>query len=430
MTPRAAAQVLFRHQRKMLAVFLVCVAAGAAIAAWRPVVWRAEATLLVEAGRADAARTLAALLESRDLHKPVLAELGGRLYPALPAAERADAFARDLKVRPAEGGGLVHLRLDGPDGHLARQTLAMLLDRLEEKNRSVFTSADPDGALARQAAEAREKLAAFRRGIGVPESGGDRAAMLKQRNDLDGEIAAAEAESGALADRLEVVKGRLAATPPTIEISNESADSPVADNARTKLFELQTKEAELLGKYQDDSVFVRNLRAEKRKVEELLANLAATPQSRVTSGANPIHQELEKDAVRTEAALSTARARLKAAQKQKAEQDRRLEALDKAAGTLARLEQEAAGAEARLSARRGASGAAVDSIGIVESATVGARPLGPEPRVAMALAAGLGLVLALVTAGLAQALSSRLASPADVERRLGLPVLTSIPRES
>lgn len=429
MTPRAFAQILFRHRRKMLAVFLACLAAGGTYAVWRPVVWRAEAALLVEAGRPDGARTLAALLESRDLHRAVLEGMGARFLPAVPEAERAEAFAQALHIGIVDGAGLVRLSLDGPDGRLTAQVLAALLERLAEKNRTVFTSADPGGDLARQAAEAREKLAAFRRDLGLS---GDvsRESLSRRRGELDAAIAAAETEANALSDRLAVVKARLEATPATIEISTESADSPVADNARAKLFELQTKEAELLGKYQDDSVFVRNLRAEKSKVESLLAQLAGAPRSRVTSGTNPVHQELETDSVRTEAALSSARARLKAAERQKADLDRRLAVLEQSAGLLARLEREAASADARLTARRGVSGAAIEGIGVVESATAAARPLGPAPREAMAMSAVAGLSLALLTAWLAQVSSSRLATPADVERRLGLPVLTSIPRES
>jgi capsular polysaccharide biosynthesis protein len=48
----------------------------------------------------------------------------------------------------------------------------------------------------------------------------------------------------------------------------------------------------------------------------------------------------------------------------------------------------------------------------------------------MAVAGGIGVVLALLLAALAERFSTRIVTPADVERRLGLPVLTTIPRES
>jgi uncharacterized protein involved in exopolysaccharide biosynthesis len=428
MSARDVADFLFRHQRKMLAVLLLSLAAGAAIAVWRPMPWRAEAALLVEGGRPDGARALAALLESRDLHATVLSRWGERLYPSVPPERRADAFARDLTVEPSDGAGLVRLSLDAADGATAAQALTDLLERLAEKNRTVF-AVTPDAQASRQAAEAREALAAFRKRAGLGEGGGDRAALLKRRGELEGEVAAAEAEAGALSDRLGVLKARLEATPATIEISAESERSKVAEEARGKLFELQTKEAELLGKYQDGSVFIQNLRNEKRRVEELLGKLDTATQNRVVSGTNPVHQELEKEMVRAEAAASAAKARAKSAQHQLSDLDRRLELLSGSERTLAELERAVALAEARLGPSR-APAAAIDGIGIVQSATAGSRPLGPSPAQTIALAAAAGCAQALLLALAAQFLSSRLSSPADVERRLGLPVLTTIPRES
>ncbi|MBC7906319.1 MAG: hypothetical protein H7Y60_06165 [Rhodospirillaceae bacterium] len=427
MSARAVAHALFRHQRKMLATVLLCLAGGGATIALTPVQWRAEATLLVEASRPDGAAALAAMLDSRDLHGQVLSRFGDRLYPAIPASQRADALRHDLRIRPAEG--LVRLSLDGADAKLATDALAALLDRLAEKNRAVFTPQDAGGELARQAVQAREKLAAFRKRTGITEGSADKAGLTKRRAELDTELAAADAEANALTDRLAVVKARLAATPATIELTNESERTKVAEDARAKLFELQTREAELLGKYQDTSVTVQNLRAEKRKVEELLGKLETTTQNRVTSGTNPVYQEVEKDAFRTEAALSAAKARLKSTQRQMADLDRRLDALAGSERALVELEQAAAAADAQLT-RRGGSGAAIEGIGIVSSATAGSRPVGPSPSVVMAGAGGIGVVLALLLVALAERFSTRIVTPADVERRLGLPVLTTIPRES
>ncbi|HTH15102.1 MAG TPA: hypothetical protein VL974_00505, partial [Magnetospirillum sp.] len=424
----ALAQVLFRHQRKMLVVFALSLAVGGGILWLVPPAWRAEATLLVEAGRPDGARALAAMLESRDLHAQVLAAYGDTLYPRVPAQARADAFAHDLKVIPTDGAGLVRLSLDGPDGAVAAKALSVLLDRLAEKNRTVF-AVQPDSQATRQAAEAREALAAFRKRSGLGEGSLDRSTLTRRRTELDAEVNAAEAEAGALSDRLAALKARLAAVPATIEISAESERSKVAEEARSKLFELQAKEAELLAKYQEGSVFVQNLRAEKRKVEEMLGKLDTATQNKVVNGANPVHQELEKEAFRAEAALSAAQARAKAATKQMAELNRKLDTLSGSERQLADLERAVAVAEARLGPAK-AIGAAIDGIGVVQQATPGSRPVGPTPPMLMGMAAAIGALLALLVAGLTHALSSRLSSPADVERRLGLPVLTTIPRES
>lgn len=405
MSAHGVASFLFRHQRKLLASVALSLAAGGWVVHEVPPRWRAEAIVMVEAGRSDGARALAALLESRDLHAQVLQSWGERLYPALLAEVRAESFARDLSIRPADGAGVVRLALESGDGDSAAAALTALLERLAEKNRTVFAT-PPDPAAATQTAAAREALA-----------------LLRKRSELDGEVLAAESETSVLESRVAALKERLATIPATIEISSESERSKVAEDARAKLFELQAREAELLGKYQDGSVFIQNLRNEKRKVEELLTKLDTATPNRVISGTNPVRQELEKEGVRAETALSAAKARAKAARRQLTDVDKRLDqvAPSRDPATLERL--------ATQPAPR-AGGAAIDGIGVVQAANAGRHPIGPTPPQILSLAAAAGLLLGLLWAGLAQAFSSRLASPADVERRLGLPVLTTIPRES
>lgn len=428
MSARSVAHALFRRRRLLATVWLASLAAGGGHVLLAAPVWRAEATLMVEAARPDAARALAALLESRDAHRRVVERHGDRLYPALSPADRLAAFAADLTVTPAPDAALVRLRLDSGDPVAAAAALAALIDALRDGNQAVFApAADANGEAAGQAIAAREALAAFRRRHGVFDSASEREALLRRRSDLDGETAAVEAEAAVAADRLAALRARLAATPPTIALATENERPKAAEDARAKLFDLETREAELLSRYQESSVFVQNLQAEKRKVEGLLSELQAITPSRVTNGVNPVHQELEKEVFRTEAALSSAGAKAKAGQRRLAELDRRLEALDANARQLAELEGAVARAEARTG---GGQGPAVDGIGIVQQASAESRPVGPGPRRVLAAAAAAGFALALLAVLLAQRFSTRLATPAEVERRLGLPVLTTIPRES
>jgi uncharacterized protein involved in exopolysaccharide biosynthesis len=430
---RIVAHVLFRHRRKMAAMLVASLGAGAALAVLTPVEWRAEAALMVEGARPEPAHALAALLGSRDLHDSVVGRHGERLFPVLAERDRVAAFAADLSI--AADGPVVRVSLDGADPAATAAALTALIDEMRVRNQAVFAPVAPaDGAAAQEEAvqeeaAARAALAAFRRQFGVFDAAAERESLLKRRSQVEAETAAAEAEAQAGGDRLAVLKARLADTPATIALATENERSKVAEDARGKLFELEAREAELLGRYQDSSAFVQNLRAEKRKVETMLGELQNATQSRVTNGTNPVHQELEKEANRAEAALSSARAKAKAGQRQLAELDRRLEAWGGTARRLAELEAALTRAEARSGGGK-PHGPAIDGIGIVQQASVAARPLRPGRLDIMAAAGLTGLVLALLAAVLGQRLSSRFATPAEIERRLGLPVLTSIPRES
>jgi uncharacterized protein involved in exopolysaccharide biosynthesis len=371
MTARGLAHVVFRHRRLFAVVLALVLAAGAAVAL-RPPVWRAEAGVVVE-GNAD---TLAALLASRDLHRAVLRRVP--LYPGLSEDEAVAAMGAALVLHPMPEGKVVRLALTGRD---AKATASALTALLEEA-----------GAAAGPAPRRQD--------------GDERKVLAGRRAEAEAQAAGAEAEAAQAAERLAALKARLAATPSTVQLSSESERSHVIDQAKAKLFELATREQELLGKYQDGSITVRNLRAEKAKVEELLKGLEAPIEGRVTSGPNPVYQDIEKQAVHAEADLTAARARGKALARQMADLDRRLDGLS--------------AADARLPAA---------TLGVFERAQVSAHPVGPPPAMVMAAAAAAGLVLALVAAFAAEALSQRFSTPAEVERRLGLPVLSSLPRE-
>lgn len=386
MSARGIAHVLFRQKRKIALVMLAALAFGIAVAQSRPPAFRAQATLMAGSDRPDAARALAALFESADLHHAILARLGERLYPTLAPPARPAAFAAALAVTPDSGASLVRVGFQGRDPKLAAEALSALMAGVEASNRAVF---QPEGQPA-------------------PETGLDRAALVDRRARVETDRIAAEAEAAAQADTLVVLKQRLAATPATIAVSAESERTRVVEEARAKLFELETREQELLGKYQDESAFVRRVRAERKKVEALLGDLMSTSDTRVTQGANPVHQALETEVFRVEAAAAKAASRARALAAQRTEIDAKLQ----------------------KSAGRGGRAAAVEGIGVVQAAFAPPSPVGPGPVAIVGLALVIGLVAALIVAVLAQRFSTRFATPVEVERRLGLPVLTTIPRES
>lgn len=429
MTARVVAQILFRHQRKMLVCLLAALAVGGVAAGMAEPRYRAEATVLAGSGDAQA---LASLFESRDLHNRLLDDLGEMLYPALPPESRLEALKADLAVRPASNGSpLVRLALDGGDPQDAAKALAVLVAQVREHNEQVFGMVDP--ALAEngliEAERARTELAAMRKRLSVFDVAAERENLLARRGQIQAQAAAAEAEVQTLGDAMTMLKTRLASTPPTIELSSESERSRVVEEARAKLFELETREQELLGKYQETSVFVQRLRDQTTNARALLAQLMETSDTKVTKGANRVHQQLETDLVRTEAQWATAKSRMAALARQLEDVDSRLVLLAENAREMAELERRSAEADRMLAGpRQGRS--AIDGIGIVQSAAARTQAIGPGKLGIIGLSALAGLVLALIAASVAQRLSDRFTTPAEIERRLGLKVLTSIPRES
>jgi len=417
MSARTVAHALFRHRRKTLAAIAVALACGGGWSLAHPPEWRAEATLLVDGGQADAARA-AALLQSRDLQRPVVERYGGRLLPAAAPEARLDAFGRKLTVASDSGAGLVRLRLDAAEPAAAAEALAALIDAARGAQAPAGES--PDQA---RASAARQQIAAWRRHTGLFDLAAERNALIGRRAQAESDATAAEAEAAALTDKLALYKDQLAKTPVTIELTNRSERSQVLEEARSKLFELDTKAQELLGKYQPSSPLVQAVETEKRAVEETMRRYDAPSEAQVENGANPVRQTLEQEALRASAALTAAKARARTLAAQKADVDRRLAALADGERELATLERNAAEAESRLTAAR------IAGIRVVETAQARNGSVGLAAWQVLAATLAAGIAAALLVVAVAQRWSATLAAAADVERRLGLPVLTTIPRE-
>ncbi|CAA7612731.1 hypothetical protein [Magnetospirillum sp. UT-4] len=349
MSARGLAHLLFRRRRLMAAAMTLSLALGGAAALLLPERWRAEAVLLAEPGRAG----------------------------AVAAALAARGPGPSLSVAVDEPAAVVRLALSAASPAAAEAALAALVAGLSD------------------------------------DRGGDTASRLetlRRQQHLAAEAAAAGREAAVLADTLQVLRARLAKTPPTIALASRVERPEAAGEAEKRLFELQAREAELLGNYREDSAFVRNVREERGRVEALIAGLAQPVAGSVTSGPNPVHQQLEGEVVRTETALARASAR-----------ERDAKRLLAAAGPVLDPAALAADAERQSAPSAGA-------VAVLQPARAAAQP-GLSQGAVMGWAAAAGTVLALAAAGLAQALSSRFATPAEVERRLGLVVLTSLPRE-
>ncbi len=425
MSTRTAAHFLFRHWRKMAAVLTAALAAGGGWELAHPARWRAEASLEVAGSGPDAVAAVAALANSRDVQRDAVVRFGGRLLPGVPEADRPRAFGRLLAVTAADG--VVRLRLDGPEPLAATQALSALLEGVRAAGQAAGPEAAPP-VVEQAAAQARRRLAAYLRRLGVADPRAERNGLAARRVALEGARAVAEADAAALADKAALLAGQVARTPATIRLASDSGRPRVLDEARAKLFELRTKEQELLGKYLPSSPLVQAVDAERRQVERSVQAYRAPEQDRVESGPNPVRQALEQELGRAQAALAAARARVRVVARQQADLDRRAAALSGGEAEYESLDRAVRDAEARLAAARGRP-PAVGPVAVLQQPQADARPVGPGPGAVFGLAGAAGVVLAVLVALLAQRFGTRFDTPAAVERRLGLPVLTSIPRE-
>jgi len=226
--------------------------------------------------------------------------------------------------------------------------------------------------------------------------------------------------------------------PATITTEQTSGfPNSAAELMRQRLYELQLQEQELLSKFTDESEMVRQLRRQIAEARKLLEQEDHT-RTQVTTGVNLARQQTEMALLEEEATRSSLAARTEVLQARLLSAGEEFKGLIDSETRLARLQRAREIQEAKF--RRYSENleqARVDqalemekisNISVVQSASL---PLRPEPT-GRALKLALGLLLALFgsvgVAFLFEYADHSLKTPQDVEEKLGLPTLASIPR--
>jgi len=257
---------------------------------------------------------------------------------------------------------------------------------------------------------------------------------MSQRSEIDSDLKRTVNLQDELTAKSRTLKSQMISTPATVDPIDQGGRYKVIDDAKARLLELQLKEQEMRAKYTDNSQMVVTLREEIRKVQAFIDEMSQAMTQRNKPSANDTYVELTKDMLRTEAQMNSAQTRQVTLQKQRDEIDGKLAEINAGEGPLHDLEQTVANNEATLRSIEDARVVqAVDNgpgsgIAVIERPAPPSHPLRPNPPLYFALALGCGLTGGLILALLAQALSSRYATPLDVERRLGLPVLAVLPQ--
>lgn len=433
------------------------VAAGAAASALSPALYRAEATIALSPAataspgeRRAGLEAQAALFLRPEIQQPAVAALGpAGLYPRLgdgmAATAATDAalaaLGQDLRVGVDAEKSVLRLAFEHPDPDIAAQTVNHLL-AVWRRERQGLVESEPVDALSErleaaraELARQREELAGLRQDSRRSAAEEERQLLLRQRARLENRLRETELQIAEQSRRLETLEAELAATPERVPLDSPGEPPKVLEDARQRLFQLQLREKELLGKYKESSVLVRRVRDEIAHVERLLAELESDLGARNT-GPNPQYRQLSSDASATRTALEALQGRRQGLEEQMAALDEETAALAQRHERIKELEAAVADGEARVEAlaeRLGeARSARAAGLGVpmrlewVREAQLPQAPARPRPVRESVAAGGVGLLLGALLALLAERLSPRVSTPRALERRLDLPVLASL----
>lgn len=193
-------------------------------------------------------------------------------------------------------------------------------------------------------------------------------------------------------------------------------------DAKARLLDLRLKEQQLIEKYKESNRLVMNVRKEIELVTDFLRQQE--------------EETASKGALKTEAELNAQFARDKTIRLQLSQVDREIQSMDLKEDELVDLKREVDTndknyrtyvdklEDARISDDMNLQKMA--NVSVIQAATVPAKPIKPKKALNILLGMILGAVSGLGFAFFSEYSSQGLSTPESVEKRLGLPVLTTV----
>lgn len=454
---------VFYYNWTALTAISVMVAIGVLIAILMPASYRAEARLLTlyagyynmqldqagggrgglpgfEAGQIVSVE--AQILSSPELHRAIAQdELGpGATEAALDNEVRR--FERHLSIEKVETANVIELSYSDSDPVRASHTLDKLIERYFRQRAGVFTEGrvaflvEHRDKVRAQLDKANAELIAFQRSRDVVDIDGQIASavslnsLLKQR--------AFENEASLTQDRgtLETLKKEALTVPAKIELFEDNTEAAHAiDTMQLTLLQLQSRRADLLARYMEESPFVTQIDEQIADMQKSITQHKSSVINAVRYGHNTYYDTVQDRIVRLTSDVAGEAARKDTLDNQLKEADEHLQFLIATANQLHRLEIDRdLLADSFKGFSREVEQARIQQNQADTSSSTNVRiiqaPVPPTQRsnppilfIAASLVAG--LLAAGISVLVRTSLRETFLSPEEIERSLGLPVLSA-----
>ena len=362
----------------------------------------------------------------------------------------ASLIAKNLLVESSPGSSVIDITLQHPDRAMVQPILSELIACYFRKHTQVHLGSVMSGdysiqetnRLYKALAQTKEELKAAKNAAGVFSIDAADKSYEEQMSQIRTKLFAAEAE---LMERREMLKTISNTASPTNQSTNATAATISPDkvdeyrNLCARLDLLRKKEQELLLQYTDQSVPIKDLRAQIAGNETLKKKLE-TEEPRLASLGVPSGQtnytviSLNDN----EAQIMMLETKAKILNSQLSQIQSRAAKIDESKTTIAELEQRQHRQEAELEYfLRNLEQARIDdmigvgkapNIGIIQSPSPPSKqwPKKLKKKAAILAAGGIGFGLALAFL-IEMFLDRSLKRPVEVESKLGLPLFISIP---
>ncbi len=289
-------------------------------------------------------------------------------------------------------------------------------------------------ALERQLRDLEGQIAQEKKRLGIVDIPKETEALLTAVRTYELELHNAQAERDAAEETLTRLQQQLEKEQPIVSVDVLKED-PLLKQMRDQLAQLEIERARLLATFTPEHPDVQQVEERINTLREALAKQARQLVKEREVAPNPAYQILYQQLMAAEANRFAAEARLQALNRFLPELRRRLSELPENQRRLGALLRKAQAAEQvytnlllRLEEARIREATKVGSLTVADIASVPQEPVSPRPLLTLALSLVLGLFLGIATALLMESLNETVTTSEEVQERLGIPVLASVPK--
>ena len=340
---------------------------------------------------------------------------------------------------------VIEIACNGPSPRWAQNVVAKLIDsylvehiRLNRPEGSLEFFTEQTSRSRQELARAEEALRDLKTAAGVASAVEQRQALVLRVARLQDDLLQAETARAASESKVQTLQKQLAGLPAErTESKIEGFSNEGTDNIRAQLYSFLAQREEAAAKYTPEHPFMQALEQKIRASQDIARSEPPT-RTHITTSVNKLHEETHIALLQEEPVLASLQAKAGALRDQLAVIRGELKAFNENQMQIVKLDRDielkqsafckyAANLEqARID--QALATQCMSNISVAQPATFD--PVPAAPKAAMILAMGLlsGLLGGIGAVLLGDWRDHTLRTPEDLQRRLGIPVLGSIPR--
>lgn len=352
-----------------------------------------------------------------------------------------EAIIKSTKTKSIEPD-LVEIRVRNPDPELSALVAnsvaeAMIQRFIREAQRDVSQERryieKSLKTLESQLRDLEARIAQEKKRLGIIDIPEETKSLLTALRTYELELHDAQAQRDAAAAEAERLRQQVEKEQPLVSVDVLKED-PILKQMREQLATLELERARLLAIFTPEHPEVQQVEERINALRDALGKQARQLVKEREVAPNPAYQLLYQQLMTAEANLFASEARLRALNRYLPELRKRMESLPENQRLLGALLRKAQATEQvytnlllRLEEARIREVTKTGDLVIADLATPPSEPVSPRRLLSLAIALVLGIMLGVVTALILEGFDETVATAEELQERLGIPVLASIP---